>query len=82
MSYYHLGMAAYWLAVSVFCGYFAAQRGRSPVEGFLAGVIFGPLGIAVEWLLPRQYSEERVDPRETEESAREDRTREWLSRIK
>lgn len=36
----------------------AAQKGRAPLEGLILGVLFGPLGVIVEGLLPVGMPEE------------------------
>lgn len=46
------------LCYAVIFGFFGAwvanQRGRSDEEGLFLGIVFGPLGVIVEALLPRK----------------------------
>lgn len=46
----------WWLAAAAFsalASWVAIQCGRSVVEGFVLGLLFGPLGVIVESLLPK-----------------------------
>ena len=40
------------LLMSSFAQWVASQKGRSAGEGFVLGLLFGPLGVLVEALLP------------------------------
>lgn len=44
-----------WIAMGCLAAWIAAQKKRAPVEGFLLGLVFGPLGVIVEALLPSQH---------------------------
>lgn len=48
-----------WLAVSALGVYVAAQKGRDRFEGWLISILFGPLGVLVEALLPAQQRKPR-----------------------
>src|SRR5688572_3265146 len=41
-----------WLAMGAVGSYVARQKGRASGEGFLFGVLLGPLGVIVEGVLP------------------------------
>ena len=52
-----------WLLAGLLGAWVATQRRRSAGEGFLLGVLFGPLGVIVECLLPMP-ERPRFRPRE------------------
>lgn len=52
MGDYGLYVTALWIAFPALGFYVAKQKGRSIVEGIILGVLFGPLGVLVEALLP------------------------------
>lgn len=41
-----------WFVLSTFSAWVASQKGRSVFEGFVVGMMFGPLGVLVEAMLP------------------------------
>jgi hypothetical protein len=41
------------LVFGFLCSWIAGRRGRSRVQGFVLGFLFGPVGIIVELVLPR-----------------------------
>jgi hypothetical protein len=47
-----LGVIAVMLIFGAFGRYVAAEKNRDPGEGFLLGLLFGPLGVLVEACLP------------------------------
>jgi hypothetical protein len=47
-----LGVIVYLVIFGSFGAWVAGQKYRESVEGFLLGVLFGPLGVIVEGLLP------------------------------
>jgi hypothetical protein len=57
-------MIAFILVCSMVCGlmgsYVASQRLRGPLEGFMFGLLLGPLGILIEVLMP--HGETRDEP--------------------
>jgi len=46
----------FWLMMGALASWIASQKGRSGVEGFVLGVLFGPLGVIVEAVLPSPIS--------------------------
>lgn len=54
--------------------YVAAQKRRSPVEGFLFGVLLGPFGVLAAVLMPEGSRAGRVRSAEPEEPDRIDAT--------
>jgi hypothetical protein len=48
-----IGLAA-WIWCACLATYVAAQRGRSPREGFMLGLLFGPMGVVAIGSLPRE----------------------------
>jgi hypothetical protein len=58
-----------WTALAFLGGWVANQKGRDPGEGVLLGILFGPLGVVVEGLLPdgkpleKDRAEEEPDDR-------------------
>lgn len=42
-----------WAVCGCLAAWIAGQRGRSGVEGFLLGFLFGPFGIIIELFLPQ-----------------------------
>jgi hypothetical protein len=54
-------------------GYYVAdQKGRSPAEGLLLGLLFGPLGCLIEALLPAQERDARPSPARSKRRSRYD----------
>jgi hypothetical protein len=41
-----------WLMCTMLAAWVADEKNRSPIEGFLLGLLFGPLGVLVEVGLP------------------------------
>jgi hypothetical protein len=41
------------LVFGFLCSWIAGGRGRSSIEGFVLGFLFGPVGMIVELVLPR-----------------------------
>jgi hypothetical protein len=53
-------LVSVWLAFGVAGYYVAGQKRRSTAEGFWMGVLFGPLGVLIEALLPTITPEKPV----------------------
>jgi hypothetical protein len=45
-----------WGVMAVFGAWVAMQKQRTPVEGFLLGILFGPIAALIAALLPRRRS--------------------------
>ncbi|WP_148590416.1 hypothetical protein [Aquisphaera giovannonii] len=50
---------AFWVASAIGGGYVAYHKGRSPIEGIVFGVVFGPLGMLTMAGLPARSPESR-----------------------
>ncbi len=47
-----IAVVVVWLVMGIFGAWIASQKNRSIREGFWLGLLFGPLGVVVEALLP------------------------------
>lgn len=47
-----IGLGLWWVACAGLGSYVSAEKGRGPAEGFVLGLLFGPLGVVVALLLP------------------------------
>lgn len=66
-----------WLTMAALGAWVADQKFRSMAEGFVLGLLFGPLGVIVEALLPRPQPPGPPRPRVTPAGEpREERRRE------
>ena len=45
-------LIAFWVASGILGAWVAGQKGREPIEGFVLGLFFGPIGAVIEALLP------------------------------
>jgi hypothetical protein len=74
-----------WLSMPLLALYVAARKGRGAVEGFLLGLLFGPLGVIVTGLLPTSPTveasyEARVAMAEAEADLRRARQKQGVRR--
>jgi hypothetical protein len=74
------GIAGYLLACACAGSYCSSEKGRSPLEGFILGALFGPAGIIAAACLP--LIERRPIEQEEEDEAPEEDVEAMLSRIK
>jgi hypothetical protein len=64
-----------WLALGASGSWVAAQKGRSPGEGFALGCLLGPIGVLVEAMLPVGLESSEFAPRKTQKDSHEEAAR-------
>jgi|GEM_PF-5937317 len=64
-----------WLALGASGSWVAAQKGRSPGEGFTLGCLLGPIGVLVEAMLPVGLESSEFAPRKTQKDPHEEAAR-------
>lgn len=57
----YAGILVGWGLMALLGGYVASQKGRSDWEGIGLGLLFGPLGVLVEALLPSGQDDDDQD---------------------